>query len=111
LITPVRRHDVESFNPEIRNLESNQELHQQYQTWLKRRKQAASHGTRGELAVKGQGQCIRGEKVDGSSFPDHQTKLSVRPFSEVEPEPPRVESVSDAGDNNKSSKAGIWKRR
>jgi Family of unknown function (DUF6065) len=41
LIVPVRRHDVESFNPEIRNLESNQALYQQYQAWLDRRKQAA----------------------------------------------------------------------
>jgi hypothetical protein len=110
LIIPVRRHDVESFNPEIRNLESNQELHQQYEAWLERRKQAASYGTRGELAVKGQGQYIRGEQVDGSLFPEHQTKLNVRPFGEVEPAPRHVESASDFGGNRKSSKAAIWKR-
>jgi hypothetical protein len=110
LIIPVRRHDVESFNPEIRNLESNQELHQQYQTWLERRKQAASHGTHGELAVKGQGQYIRGEQIDGSFFPEHQTKLNVRPFGEVEAQPQHVESATDTSENNNASKTGIWKR-
>jgi hypothetical protein len=106
----VRRHDIESFNPEIRNLESNQELHQQYEAWLQRRKEAASYGTHGELAVKGQGQYIRGEQVDGSLFPEHQTKLNLRPFGEVEPASEHVESASDAGGNDKPLKSGIWKR-
>jgi hypothetical protein len=111
LIIPVRRHEVESFRPEIRNLESNEDLHQQYQAWLDRRKQAASYGTHGELAVKGQGQYIRGEKIDGSSFSEHQTKLAVRPFAEVEPALPHAESASDSGEDRKSpSKPGIWKR-
>lgn len=108
-ILPVRRHDVEMFQPEVRNLESNSELHQQYETWLKRRQQAASYGTQGELAVKHQGQYIRGEKVDGTSFPEHQTKLHVRPFEEMEPAP-SVAPAPATETERPETKSGLWKR-
>jgi hypothetical protein len=97
------------FRPEVRNLESNSELHEQYETWLKRRKQAASYGTQGELAVKNQGQYIRGEKVDGTSFREHQTKLQVRPFEELEPAPILVDSPTTKSDQSEA-KSRLWKR-
>jgi hypothetical protein len=76
---------------------------------LKRRKQAASYGTQGELAVKNQGQYIRGEKVDGTSFPEHQTKLQVRPFEELEAAPVVV-PVSPTKPDQSEVKTGLWKR-
>lgn len=82
LITPVRRGDVESFAPTLRNLESEPDLHARHNAWHARRLEAASHGTEAHKAVKDQGQYIRGEQLDGELFSGHQTKLVIKPFEE-----------------------------
>jgi hypothetical protein len=107
LITPVRRGDVESFSPEIRNLKSAPDLQDQYNVWHSRRLEAASHGTQGDKAVKNQGQYIRGEQVGGELFADHQTKLVLKSFEELEPAPttrPQKETVAN------HEKSGFWQR-
>jgi hypothetical protein len=109
LIYPVRRHDVESFTPEIKNLESNPDLHAQYQTWVERRERASSYGTRGKLAVKEQGQYIRGEGTDGDLVSAHQTKLHVRFFDEAEAAP-ELASVPESLVTAPASKPSFWSR-
>lgn len=88
LILPVRREDPESFSPEIRNLESQPELFNMYQTWHQKRL-AAQKTLREDRAavtqaVKTQGHYIRGEDHAGQQAHGHQTKLRIRPFVDVE---------------------------
>jgi hypothetical protein len=91
LITPVRRYEVDHFKPVIRNLDSDQELAADYRVWHDRRVRAVAtaglDGSGGKAAIAGQGQYIRGEKVAGSRFEHHQTKLTVRVPVDLEPTP------------------------
>ena len=107
LITPVRRGDVESFAPVMRNLESEPELHARQNAWHARRLEAASHGTEANKAVKSQGQYIRGERLDGEMFAQHQTKLVIKPFEDLEPASATVYQPAVAP---KPEKPGFWQR-
>jgi hypothetical protein len=107
LITPVRRGDVESFVPSFRNLESEPRLHAQYNAWHDRRLEAASYETEGRKAVKNQGQYIRGEQLDKERFSNHQTKLVIKPFEDLEPVP---RAVSLPVVEPSPQKPGFWQR-
>lgn len=90
MIVPLRRAETESFAPEIRNLESDENLLARYQKWNANRqeaaKQVAAANNEASAAVKkSQGHYIRGEYQDGERITEHQAKLAVNPFVEVEP--------------------------
>jgi hypothetical protein len=109
MIMPIRRQDMEAFQPEIRNLGSDAELSRSYEAWKERR--VALVNSFKERPREGghnptQGHYIRGEGVLGETTSGHQTKLEVRMFAEVEPapEPPAVVSQTNA------PKRGFWAR-
>ena len=65
-ITPVRRHEAENLHPVIKNLDSDPTLKAEYDEWHARRLQGIA-----------------------KSGPDeHQTKLRISAFEELEPAPP-----------------------
>jgi hypothetical protein len=85
MIFPVPRAEVETFEPEIRNLTSNPELLKSYEAWHDNRKRATENI---RMLVTQQGHYTRGEGHTGETATHgHQTKLDVRPFSEIEPAP------------------------
>lgn len=86
MIVPVRRDDVEAFSPEIRNLGSDPELQTRFDAWHRARVEAVERsGAEQHKEVKQQGQYIRGEGHVGERAKDHQTKLVIKPFIEMEP--------------------------
>jgi hypothetical protein len=87
-IMPVRREDVESFQPEVRNLESEPALYQSYQTWRDRRAalvQSLKDKPRDGAHNPTEGHYIRGESGAGERISEHQTKLEIKAFTELEP--------------------------
>ena len=94
-ITPVRRHEAENLHPVIKNLDSEPALKADYDAWHARRLQGIAksgpEGTQGEKAVADQGQYIRGERLDGKRVSEHQTKLRISAFEELEPAPPTTD--------------------
>ncbi len=88
MIAPVRRGEVEQFEPEIRNLESEPELLRSFKTWYASRqeaqKAALGESRPGETAPQ-QGHYIRGEGHLGERAENHQNKLNIQPFRSLEP--------------------------
>jgi hypothetical protein len=83
MIFPVRRGLVEEVEPEIRPIESNEELFAAYTAWVESRqafhKGLAVPGSEAQ-AEKWQKDYFRGISRFGQSPPDHRTKLRVKPF-------------------------------
>jgi len=101
MLIPMRRGDVEAFTPEIRNLRSEPELQASYAAWHQRRKEAAKavQGLAMEETGKHmQGNYIRGETELGERASEHQNKLHVRPFTDLEEAPvkPRPTAIVDS---------------
>jgi Family of unknown function (DUF6065) len=89
MISPVRRADIEMFQPQIRNLASAPELLHSFEVWHENRKKAT--GNIHALRAK-QGHYTRGEGHAGEAATHgHRTKLDVRPFEELEPAPQTTE--------------------
>ena len=87
MLTPAPRGELNKFQGEIRNLQSEPELLAGYTTWHqqrvtreKERMESAANERRGV-----QGHYIRGQGYLGESGSGHQTKLSLKPFREAEP--------------------------
>lgn len=90
MLVPSQRGEVESFEPEVRNLNSVPELHASYSAWHHERRERvkAAKGAPMERAKKlMQGNYIRGEGELGERATEHQNQLHVRPFSDTEPAP------------------------
>lgn len=89
MLVPLRRGETESLMPEIRNLASDSGLAAKYETWLASRRDAARQKAESNYQVQvKQGHYIRGEDHLGDRAQEHQTKLVVRAFEEMEPAPP-----------------------
>jgi len=93
-IIPQRRGELESFVPEIRNLDG--ELREEFQRWLESRQHHAVDHAKHPGNRDQQGHYTRGETVAGKKAFEHQTKLAVAPFVEREP-PPAVVTGGPAG--------------
>lgn len=84
MIVPQRRGDLESFHPEIRDLHADPEVARSYARWRDDRVQFLE-----ELPVIGsqanreewQRHYVHGEAADGTKAPEHQRKLTLRPFA------------------------------
>jgi hypothetical protein len=106
MLTPIRRGDLESFAPEVRELESDAELHQSYRTWHESRKNvvAAAQGlTIEEARGLTQGHYIRGQGHLGERAHGHQTKVAVKAFAGM-----RSAEMADANEQPKSK--GLLRR-
>ena len=85
MIVPQRRTELEEFAPELRPIESDDELRRKHEFFLRSRHevgqaQAATDMTAGER-VPWQGDYTRGSHADGEAgAPDHRTRRDLRPF-------------------------------
>jgi hypothetical protein len=85
MIVPQRRGELEEFAPELRPIESDEDLRRKYEFFLRSRHevgqvQAATDTTAGER-VPWQGDYARGSHADGKAgAQDHQTRRHLRPF-------------------------------
>jgi hypothetical protein len=85
MIVPQRRAELEEFTPELRHIESDEDLHRKYEFFLRSRNeigqvQVATNTAAGER-VPWQGDYTRGSHADGEAgTPDHQTRRHLRPF-------------------------------
>ncbi len=83
MLVPIPRELTSSLIPIRQKLSDNPELDQRFQKWSASRKQfnEALEGGDPEVAKLGwQRDYMLGRQIDGEHFPQHQTKLQVRPF-------------------------------
>jgi hypothetical protein len=89
MIVPQRRGELEEFAPELRRVESDEDLQGKYEFFRRSRDAAkqieqVTRVNAGEQ-VEWQGEYTRGRHADGEAgTPDHQTRLHLRSF--VQPE-------------------------
>ena len=87
MIVPMRRGEIESFEPEIRGLYDDPEVAKAYNEWRESRTKFIK-----DLPVKGteaneaawQKDYVHGRAPDGTTAKEHQRKLALRPFRRVE---------------------------
>ncbi len=85
LLLPMRRYELESFQPEMRNLESESALLDKFRVWYQSRRQKVQDAQGLAMEEKKiEGHYIRGQHVDGERAQEHQNKIAVRPFLEME---------------------------
>lgn len=87
MIVPQRRGELESFHPELRDLESEPELARGHEQFARSRSEALAAHPWGEHrpATGGaywQKQYFRGLYPDDSAAPVHQSRLALRPFDD-----------------------------
>jgi len=88
MIVPQRRAELEDFAPELRRIDSDEDLHRKHQSFLRPRDmegqaQAAAAVAAGE-SVQWQADYTRGRHTDGEAgAADHQTRRHLRSFVEV----------------------------
>jgi len=89
MIVPQRRGDLEEFAPELRRIESDEDLQRKHEFFLGSRDAAKQIEQLARVAagepVEWQGDYTRGNHTDGEAgAPDHQTRRHLRSF--VQPE-------------------------
>ena len=125
MILPQRRGELEAFRPEVRNIESEPELDKGHQEWSDARRQLvgekkvlAEETTRGMHKAKPapwQPEYFLGTAPGGAKALEHQIRLEVRAFDEMEA--PR-EAVAAPEDGQPSRERGsvldrvkrLWRR-
>jgi hypothetical protein len=91
MIVPQRRAELEEFAPEIRRIESDEDLQRKHEFFLRSRDAAKqieqiARVARGEQ-VQWQGDYTRGRHADGEAgTPDHQTRRRLRSFVQPQDE-------------------------
>jgi Family of unknown function (DUF6065) len=94
MIVPQRRAELEEFVPELRRIESDDELRRKNEAFLRSRgdagrTQAATNVAAGEK-VQWEGDYTRGTHSDGEAgAEDHQTRRHLRPFAQQQREKPQ----------------------
>jgi hypothetical protein len=85
MVVPQRRAELEEFAPELRHLDSDEDLQRKHESFLRPRDvegqmRAATAVAAGEK-VQWQGDYTRGRHIDGEAgAPDHQTRRHLRSF-------------------------------
>jgi hypothetical protein len=83
MLVPVRRGELEAFEPEIRAIDADPAVARAYREWHRSRSSFLT-----DLRLPGteareqewQKDYVHGRNPDGSVAPEHQRKLSLRPF-------------------------------
>lgn len=93
MIVPQRRHDLESFLPEIRDLRSERELFESNQQLARNRHDLHVRKFLGlyskdfeSARYEWERHYFKGLRGDGSVFDEHQTELRLAPFARPRPE-------------------------
>ncbi len=103
MIVPQRRAELEEFAPELRRIESDEDLQRKHETFLRSRDAAkqleqVARAAAGE-PVEWQGDYTRGRHRDGEAgTPDHQTRRHLRPFVHHQHEQPHSAPAAANGD-------------
>ena len=91
MLVPQRRSELEIFQPEIRNIESDPDLQRRFRQWIESRNQFVGEQKQKGPPEKGaspwQGHYTRGTTPAGETAREHQVKLKLRGFDEREPRP------------------------
>ncbi|WP_156687097.1 DUF6065 family protein [Mycobacterium sp. Marseille-P9652] len=86
LLVPQRRRELEEFRPELRPIESDEDLRRKDEVFLQSRyelgqRQAAAHADT-VAGIPWQGDYARGRHADGDAgAPDHQARRRLHPFA------------------------------
>ncbi len=91
MIVPQRRAELEEFTPELRRIESDEDLQRKHELFLRSRDAAKQIEQVARVAagepVEWQGDYSRGRHRDGEAgTPDHQTRRHLRSFVQPQPE-------------------------
>jgi hypothetical protein len=94
MLVPQRRGELESFQPEIRELAAAEsELQEAHNAWNDGRNQflvakyLAGPAFLSAGSIPWQGEYFRGTAPDGTAAPEHQTKLHLRGFEVIQSDP------------------------
>ena len=95
MIVPQRRSDLEEFAPELRRIESDEELRRKHEYFLRSRNSTDHSEQEARVAAGEQPEWeadyTRGRHSDGEpGTPDHQTRRHLRSFVEPQHEEPQV---------------------
>lgn len=103
VLVPIRRGDAEAFHPDVRNLASNPEALHSFELGLKKRAEVREELLQ-DKNVEGRalGHYVRGEGYLGERGEEHQRRLEIRPFEEIEPAPDWQPPAAP--------RPGFWKR-
>jgi hypothetical protein len=103
MLTPIRRGDAESFHPEIRNLASEPDVLRSFELGLVKRQEVRKELVEEKNVVgRALGHYARGEGYLGERSEEHQRRLEIRPFADIESAP--VWEPPPAG------RPSLWKR-
>jgi hypothetical protein len=90
MLVPQRRGELEAFHPRIRPLVAEPELKASYDKWSNSREQFLKRNNNGsEVGARDDGwqkHYFQGTAPDGSTAPEHQTRLRLRPFERCDGE-------------------------
>ena len=100
MIVPQRRAELEEFAPELRRIESDEDLQRKHEVVLRSRDAAKQIEQIGRVAtgeqVQWQGDYTRGRHADDEAgTPDHQTRRRLRSF--VQPQDENRQGLDLAG--------------
>jgi Family of unknown function (DUF6065) len=100
MIVPQRRGELEEFAPELRRIESDEDLQRKHEFFLRSRDVAKQIEQVARVAagerVEWQGDYTRGRHIDGEAgTPDHQTRRHLRSF--VQPQDDDRQGLDVAG--------------
>jgi hypothetical protein len=83
MLAPVRRGDLEAFDPEVQPLDAAPDVAREYRAWRQGRadflRDLPVPGTAAHEEVW-QKDYMHGRRADGTPFREHQRKLALRPF-------------------------------
>ncbi len=89
MIVPQRRGELESFEPEIRDISTDPETHRAAETWAKGRDQMQVHKFLSKYAgefepyrTAWEAHYFKGLGPGGEKVPEHQTQLRLAPFKD-----------------------------
>ena len=87
MVVPQKRGELEAFVPEMCNIERDPDLQHRYRHWLESRRawvqEQKQAGPRDGHAPH-QGHYSRGATTTGEQHEEHQTKLDLQPFAELD---------------------------
>ena len=113
MIMPIRRSDLENMQPEVRNLESDPELHRSFNLWHESRLNKVREvdaKTADGVPTRAQGHYIRGEGHLGERpVHGHQTKLDVPSFIIKDP-PITIKRVPATTSNRRGLLRRLFRR-
>jgi hypothetical protein len=87
MLTPMRRHDLEILNPKEMEISANPELQKVYNEWSASRekfiRELNQPGSAAQ-AEKWEKDYFKGLGQDGKVVPQHQTRLNLKEFEQVD---------------------------